>query len=93
MCSSDLVAGRFKFQSGDATPGSVVNQGNIRTLDGGKVWLIAPRVENSGLITSPQGEIILAAGRKVEIVDTRNANVRIEVEAPDDGASGQEEAP
>src|SRR4051812_46612185 len=85
LSNADFVAGRFKFQSGPIA-GTVSNQGEIRTPDGGKVWLIAPKVENSGLITSPQGEIILAAGRKIEIMDTRNVNVRMEVEAPDDQA-------
>ena len=44
--------------------------------------LIAPRVENSGVITTPQGEILLAAGQTVQLVDTANPALRVSVTAP-----------
>ncbi|MFM9971889.1 MAG: beta strand repeat-containing protein, partial [Burkholderiales bacterium] len=82
MADADFLNGRFKF-SGTELSGQVVNRGEIRTPEGGKVWLIAPKVENSGLITTPTGEIILAAGKSIEITDPRNASIRVQIEAPD----------
>jgi filamentous hemagglutinin family protein len=81
MTDQDFLAGRLKF--GD-TPGAkgVENQGSIRTRMGGEVLLIAPDVKNSGVITSPQGEVILAAGKSVEIVDPKSPDLRVEITAP-----------
>lgn len=41
----------------------------IRTLPGGNVILVAPRVVNQGLIETPQGQAILAAGKTVYLHD------------------------
>ena len=48
---------------------------------GGPVYLVAPNVENHGVITSPTGEIILAAGKSVELVQAANPNLRVEITA------------
>lgn len=82
LSNADFAAGRLRFTD---TPGagSVNNQGAITTPTGGQVYLIAPNVQNSGIITSPQGEIILAAGRSVDLVDAGTPNLRIEITAPD----------
>ena len=49
---------------------SIRNAGTIRTPEGGHVYLIAPNVENqaSGVINAPNGEVVIAAGRSVELV-------------------------
>jgi large exoprotein involved in heme utilization and adhesion len=62
LSNADFLAGRLRFTEVPGA-GSVVNQGSITTPTGGQVYLIAPNVQNSGIITSPRGEIILAAGR------------------------------
>ena len=81
ITDKDFAAGRMKF--GD-TPNAaaLVNQGTISTPAGGQVVLLAPRVENSGIITSPKGEVILAAGRSVELVDVANPQLRVVIDAP-----------
>ena len=78
---ADFISGRLRF-SGRGGEGAVVNHGEIRTPQGGRVFLIAPQVENRGFITTPSGEIVLAAGRSVEIADEANSGVRVEVTAP-----------
>jgi filamentous hemagglutinin family protein len=85
ITNEDFLSGRLRFAE---TPGagSVVNQGAIRTAPRGNVYLIAPNVENSGVITSPQGEIILAAGRSVELVDVGTPDLRVQITAPDNQA-------
>src|SRR5258705_1784356 len=82
LSNQDFLAGRLRFTD---TPGagSVVNNAAITTPSGGQVYLIAPSVQNSGIITSPQGEVILAAGRSVELVDAGTPNLRVEITAPD----------
>jgi len=83
ITNADFLAGRMRF--GD-TPGAgvITNAGEIRTPLGGKVVLIAPQgVENSGVIHAPKGEVILAAGKTVELADSLNPEVRVEVSAPE----------
>lgn len=64
ISNSDFLAGKNKFAAGDVA-GKVSNLGTITTPAGGQVFLIAPEVGNSGIITSPQGEVLLAAGHSV----------------------------
>lgn len=81
ITNEDFLSGRLRFAE---TPGagSVVNQGAIRTAPRGNVYLVAPNVETSGVITSPQGEIILAAGQSVELVDVGTPDLRVQITAP-----------
>ncbi|MDP2396740.1 MAG: hypothetical protein Q8M53_00105, partial [Burkholderiales bacterium] len=43
-------------------------------------------VTNNGLITSPNGEVVLAAGNSVELVNPGTPNLRVEITAPDNEA-------
>ncbi|MBI4195447.1 MAG: filamentous hemagglutinin N-terminal domain-containing protein [Betaproteobacteria bacterium] len=83
MMDADFLAGKLKFQ-GDANSGSIVNQGWIRTSYGGQVILVAPNIENSGLIHTPGGELLLAAGQKLAITSLDLDGVQFEVQAPTD---------
>src|SRR5262249_55051407 len=67
--------------------GSVVNQGTINAARGGQVYLVGPAVANNGIITSPKGEVILAAGNAVELVNPGTPNLRGEITAPDNEAT------
>ncbi|CAJ0809556.1 hypothetical protein LMG19083_04962 [Ralstonia psammae] len=58
LSNTDFEAGRYAF-SGGSTAG-VINQGAIRVPSGGKVALIANRVENTGSIHAPGGDVLLA---------------------------------
>ena len=64
----------------------------IEVSPGGSVFILAPRVDNdSGVIRAPDGQVILAAGRKVFL--SQNANTSditlrglvVEVQAEEDG--------
>jgi len=85
LSDTDFLNGRMRFTE---TPGarSVVNEGNINTAAGGNVYLVGPAVTNSGIITSPQGEVVLAAGNTVELVNPGTPNLRVEITAPDNQA-------
>jgi filamentous hemagglutinin family protein len=62
LSNANFLAGHYLFQ-GTGIEGWVKNAGTIQGQYGG-VYLLAPNVENSGIITSPQGNIVLAAGAK-----------------------------
>lgn len=85
ISNADLLAGKFRF---DATPGTgnVVNQGTIVTQNGGFVYFIGKNVENSGVIHTPRGEIILAAGNSVEIINPQSPHLRVEISATNNEA-------
>ncbi|HEX5632112.1 MAG TPA: filamentous hemagglutinin N-terminal domain-containing protein, partial [Gemmatimonadales bacterium] len=82
LSDADFLAGRNVFQ-GMGSEGALVNAGTIRTAEGGHVYLVAPKVENQkdAVITSPGGEVFIAAGRTVELVNARTPDVRVELTA------------
>jgi filamentous hemagglutinin family protein len=61
LTDQNFLSGHYLFQGQNAA-GSVNNTGAIETGPGGFVYLFAPNVKNSGLIKSPEGQIVLAAG-------------------------------
>jgi filamentous hemagglutinin family protein len=85
MTNEDFLAGKRQFTAGGVA-GGVSNAGLINAGKGGQVLLIAPNVENTGIITAPNGEVILAAGRSVQLADPGNPQLRVLVSAPADQA-------
>ncbi len=85
LSNADFLAGRLRFTEVPGA-GSLLNQGNITTQQGGNVYLVAPNITNSGIITSPKGEVVLAAGKSVELVNPGTPNLRVEITAPDNEA-------
>ncbi|WP_075792674.1 two-partner secretion domain-containing protein [Massilia putida] len=81
ISDADFQAGRKRFQAG-TTAGNVRNDGTIATPGGGQVFLIAPDVKNTGIITAPGGDVILAAGHSVQLVDSNDPDLRVELSAP-----------
>lgn len=81
MTDQDFINGKLKFAGVD-NAGHIVNQGELTSATGGKIYLVAPKVDNSGIITSPQGEIILAAGHTVNLVDAANPEIQVSLTAP-----------
>lgn len=85
LSNQDFLDGKMQFNAGD-TAGAVRNAGAITTGRGGQVLLIAPDVENSGIITTPNGEVMLAAGRSVQLADPANPSLQVVLSAPGDQA-------
>lgn len=81
LSNADFLAGRYNFTQ---VPGAanISNAGNITAQTGGQIFLIAANVENTGVITAPNGEILLAAGHSVDLVNTSNPNLRVNITAP-----------
>jgi filamentous hemagglutinin family protein len=86
ISNDDFLTGRFKFEGTNPLGGQVLNQGEINTTFGGHVWLMGDSVRNEGLIQSPGGNIVLAAGKSIELVDSGMPNVTVRVTAPENEA-------
>src|SRR3989344_1414906 len=82
LSNDDFLNNRLRFTDG-AMAGNVVNQGNIT---GGSVYLVGKATSNDRLITSPNGEVVLAAGNSVELVNPGTPDLRVEIVAPDNEA-------
>jgi len=82
----DFLANRYQFNSAGNGSGNVLNQGEIRTSFGGHVWMTGEQVRNEGLIQSPQGNIVLAAGKSIELIDSGAPNIKVRVSAPENEA-------
>ncbi len=80
ITDQDFLAGRLNFQSG-AVANPILNYGRIATPAGGRVYLIAPDIENHGVITTPQGQTVLAAGKSAQLVEADVPNLRVEIQA------------
>lgn len=80
ISNQDFLSGKMHFSAGDKAAG-IRNQGSITTPSGGQVYLIAPNIENSGIIHSPKGDVMLAAGHSVQLVDSTNPDLRVVVSA------------
>ncbi len=85
ISDADFLSGRMRFQALAGEPGKVVNQGTLSAHSGGQIYLIAPNVENHGVITAPNGDVLLAAGKSVEVVSSASPHIRVELNAPDNG--------
>ena len=85
LSDQDFLNGNLRFTEVPGA-GGVANHGVIETPTGGRVFLIAPSVENSGVIRSPQGQIVLAAGRNVELVSEGSPFVSVRLTADNEQA-------
>jgi hypothetical protein len=85
LSNEDFLAGRLRFAT---APGAraVSNSGSITAAEGGGVYLVGPHVTNGGIIRSPKGEVLLAAGQSVELVDPATPNLRVEIVAQNNRA-------
>jgi filamentous hemagglutinin family protein len=80
LSNEDFLAGKFRFTD-PGHAGKVTNAGTISAHSGGPVYLVAPTVENHGVITAPNGDVMLAAGKSVELVSAASPDLRVQVQA------------
>ncbi|MBI4808959.1 MAG: filamentous hemagglutinin N-terminal domain-containing protein [Nitrosomonadales bacterium] len=81
LSNADFLAGRHNYTN-QAGAQNISNAGNINAQQGGQIYLIAPNVENTGIITAPNGEILLAAGYEVQLVNSLDPSLRVSIVAP-----------
>jgi filamentous hemagglutinin family protein len=85
ISNADFLAGKNNFTD-VANAGKVSNAGTITTPSGGQIFLVAPAVENSGIISAANGDVVLAAGHSVQLFDSKDPNVQVVVSSPSDQA-------
>jgi len=85
LSNEDFLAGKLKFSEVPGA-GAVQNQGTIDTGPGGRVYLVGSSVENSGIIRSPEGDVVLAAGKTVELVSESAPYVSVRITADSEQA-------
>lgn len=85
LSPADAAAARLRFEG--AGPGALKVQGRI-VARGGDVVLIAPSIElaRTALVEAPSGNVILAAGQRVEITGRGLEGIALELQAPSDQA-------
>src|SRR5207253_10913058 len=85
---ADWLAGRYNFSRspGAEGDGRVLNQGELRTVTGGQVMLLGSSVSNEGLIEAPGGQVVLAAGKSIELSDTHLPTFAVRITAPEGAA-------
>ena len=62
ISNENFMAGRLKFDEVVNRNARIINQGQISVSQGGLVALVAPGVENSGIIQATLGKVALASG-------------------------------
>ncbi|MDP2265648.1 MAG: filamentous hemagglutinin family protein [Thiobacillus sp.] len=77
--SNTNAGGVAAFSAGSGAAGGLVRVeagATLKTENGGRVMLLAENVENHGLIETPEGQTILAAGSKVYLAVSDDPNLR-----------------
>ena len=96
MSRSDAIAGRLRFEASrdgdhddddDRRSETLKVEGSVLARNG-VVVLIGPRVEtgSKAVVEAIGGDVVLAAGRKVELTGRGLEGIRMEVRAPEDRA-------
>lgn len=79
--NQDWLAGRYLFSATPGQPGTLVNEGELRSSLGGQIVLLGATVSNKGVIDAPGGQVLLAAGEQIELIDTGAPNLSVRVAA------------
>src|SRR5258705_2746487 len=82
LSDADFLGGRYRFTELPKS-GAISNEGSITASDGGRIYLVASSITNSGLIRSDNGEVLLAAGKSVELVSPNSPDLQAQINAPD----------
>ncbi|MCA3131903.1 MAG: filamentous hemagglutinin N-terminal domain-containing protein, partial [Rhodocyclaceae bacterium] len=82
LSNADFAAGRLNFGLGS---GGIENQGLLQSVAGGRIYLLAQDVRNHGIIRAPDGQVLLAAGSQVNLVDTYRPDIQVSLSAPAGG--------
>lgn len=80
LSNEDFLNGRFNFQGENA--GALINRGLVTAGPGGELVLIAPQIENHGVLSVDNGALLLAAGEKVTLTRFDLNGIEFEVQAP-----------
>jgi filamentous hemagglutinin family protein len=80
LSDEDFLNGRLDFQGENA--GALINRGLVTAGPGGEIVLIAPQIENHGVLSVDNGALLLAAGEKVTLTRFDLNGIEFDVQAP-----------
>ncbi len=83
ITNEDFLKGKLRFEGGGF--GGIENHGYIHAGPNGNVVLIAPDIENGGVIEVDNGNVILAAGESITITSLNDASIEFDVQSTDNG--------
>ena len=66
ISDDNFMSGKYVFERNGAT-GKVINEGNITAALGGYVALLAPEVQNAGVVVARAGTVAMAAGELITL--------------------------
>jgi filamentous hemagglutinin family protein len=81
LSDQDFLKGNYVFTNEGA--GHIKNHGLIHTQGNGNIVLVAPKIENTGVIRTERGELVLAAGEKLTLSSLDSPEIKFEIQAPD----------
>lgn len=85
LSDQDFRTGNYHFIAGSGSgngAGNIVNEGIIRAGKDGNIILIAPSIQNNGIIKSDGGQITLAAGQELVLTSLDDPEIRFAIQAP-----------
>ena len=66
ISDANFMAGKYRFERDGAT-GKVVNEGKLSAALGGYIALLAPEVQNAGVVVAQAGTVAMAAGELITL--------------------------
>ena len=66
ITDDNFMSGKYVFERNGAT-GKIINEGNITAALGGYVALLAPEVQNAGVVVARAGTVAMAAGETITL--------------------------
>ncbi|MGB4498981.1 MAG: MBG domain-containing protein, partial [Methylococcaceae bacterium] len=81
LSDNDFQKGNFHFIAGSKA-GDIANEGIIHAGKDGNIVLVAPNIQNNGIIKSEGGKIVLAAGQELILTSMDDPEIRFQVQAP-----------
>ena len=79
LSDDDFLSGKYTF-SNTGNAGAIINQGAIRTAEGGTVAFLSPHVANEGSIAASGGTVAMAAGNRIDLDFTGDGLLSFTVE-------------
>lgn len=70
ISDNNFLSNNYHFVQNPNNNVGIVNNGLIKVADAGLVALVAPGVQNSGVIQANLGKVVLASGKEFTLVDT-----------------------
>ncbi len=83
LSNDSFQKGLFHFMIGTSA-GNVTNEGIIHASNAGNILLLAPHIENKGILETDGGSITLAAGEKLTFTNLDNPDIHFQIQAPQD---------